>query len=266
VKQTRETNLNLTAHEIKVLEEEDLEEDAFFVFDQNENLINVEIARPVEDNTQKFKRLFVDRATNIEDPRMGLIDSSEDGRDQTFQFNIFQFNIQSSRSLKVDDEGSEVLDQETPKMSAREKHENDAKVRIDPSQNLGSLVINEYVEEEDLTRKTDKNGILGESGLMMSIKETKVKIVWSMLKLKKFFVKGIENEKSFREMNIIDKLFFIFLDAPFDFLRRISIPPGSLDQWNRRFAIICPVFAVLWIFFVTKIYDFASAPPIAFYV
>ena len=260
----RETNIELSYHEQKLLEDEDLEEDAYFVFDSNDRVVDIEIERPDEEKNYRlsFKKMFDGRSTNMPESVKGFAINQDD------RMKTFSLNSQSSGNIKGSDESSEVLDEPEGSRNSNKILEaaKDVTVKLDGNSSLDSYIMEDYVEDEETDRMTDKNIIKHKSDLNLAITETKFKIVWSMLKLKKFFVKGVENEKSFKDMSIIDKLFFIFLDAPFDFLRRLTIPPGSADQWNRRFASIGPIFTVLFIFFATKIYTFDSAPPIAFYV
>ena len=261
----RETHIELNAHEQKLLEDEDLEEDAYFIFDSKDRVVNIEYEKVDEGNNFRlsFKRMFEGRATNYADVTPGFAINQND------RLKTFSLNSYSSGPIRSNDEESEVLDEQENKNNKSQiklEAEKDVKVKIEGKSSLSSFIMEDYVENEEATRSTNKEGIMHKSDLNLAITETKFKIVWSMLKLKKFFVKGVENEKSFKNMSIVDKFLFIFLDAPFDFLRRLTIPPGSADQWNRRFASIGPVFTVLFIFFATKIYEFDKAPPIAFYV
>lgn len=138
--------------------------------------------------------------------------------------------------------------------------------KIDKSMNLENFKKDSYFEKEDSVALSEKELADMQSNFATSVKEYRVKLTWSMLKIKKFVLQGIEGEKPFSELSLLDKIFFITLDAPFDFLRRLTIPPGDPEQWNRRFAVACPVFSVLFIFYSTQNWNLASAPPVSFYV
>ena len=90
---------------------------------------------------------------------------------------------------------------------------------------------------------------------------------WSATRMRMFFHEGIKGETRFRDKSLLQKIMFICLDAPFDFLRRISMPPPADDQWYRPFACIWPTFMML-LFFLTQIWDIRedSTPPISFYI
>ena len=86
------------------------------------------------------------------------------------------------------------------------------------------------------------------SGVATSITNTKNKFVWSMVKMKFFLKKAVKSENPWQDMNWFQKLVYIFIDAPFDFLRRLTIPPGNDEQWDRRFASAFPPLAVTFFF------------------
>lgn len=98
------------------------------------------------------------------------------------------------------------------------------------------MLLNDYVEPLETSERRDEPALKSKSSVEMTIQTTKVKIVWSMIKFKKFLSQGVEGEKPFKEMSLCDKIFFLFLDAPFNFIRRVTMPPGSPEQWNRKFA------------------------------
>lgn len=61
-------------------------------------------------------------------------------------------------------------------------------------------------------------------------------------------------------------MLYIFIDAPLDFLRRITIPPSNDEQWDRRFAMVFPICSVIFFFLASGMIDFTEAPPIVFYI
>jgi Ca2+/Na+ antiporter len=276
----KESHAQLTVHDNKILEMQDVEEDeAYLVYDQDMHLIDVEVPENLEEEQNyvdrrqtRFRRLFASRATNNEGSlRVLNPEYDEDKR------NSQHYKIQDNQSLISDNTNSQQTSLLSPSKvphfmhgnSSLAKKDRDAcdqihLTKIHKSGDIGSMVMKDYVDEEqDSQRFTEKFGPIKEKG---KIQETRVKIVWSMLKMKRFLVNGIENEQPFAQMSIINKLFFIFLDAPFNFIRRLTIPPGSEDLWNRNYACVSPFFSIFFIFAVTGFFDFTSSPPIAFYI
>ena len=96
--------------------------------------------------------------------------------------------------------------------------------------------------------------------------KTKHKMLWSLVKMNNFAFKTIQGESSWKEMNIFQKIIFILVDAPFGFLRKLTIPPSNDEQWDRRFAVIFPVCSVVYFFLVSGMIDFTSPPPLLFYI
>jgi len=51
------------------------------------------------------------------------------------------------------------------------------------------------------------------------------------------------------ERNEIDiEIIFCILDGPFDFLRRITMPPSAADVWFIPFAVGVPIFGTLFVY------------------
>jgi len=53
-------------------------------------------------------------------------------------------------------------------------------------------------------------------------------------------------------MNLFDKILFICVDFPSNFLRDLTIPSCELRSWNRTFFTIFPVTSVFFILLITN--------------
>lgn len=81
-----------------------------------------------------------------------------------------------------------------------------------------------------------------------------------------FLKKAIEGEDPWEELNWFEKLIFITCDAPWDFLRRLTTPPPCREMWFRKFAVVWPIPAIVFICITNEIVTFNESPPILFYV
>lgn len=140
------------------------------------------------------------------------------------------------------------------------------KTRIEASKDLSQFIVEDHVEEEQPLRHTDKSKIIKKSKTRIRAATAKRKIVWSMLKMKKFLKKGIEGEDSFSEKNWFSKIVYIFIDAPMDFIRRLTIPPPDSEAWDRRLAAATPICCVFFIYAVTGFLTFTEVPHFSFWV
>jgi hypothetical protein len=131
---------------------------------------------------------------------------------------------------------------------------------------LTDLLKSQHVSEEESLRKTNKAAIEQKSGARMAASKTKHNLVWSMMKMTKVFRKGIEGETSFSEKSIFGKIFYILIGAPFELLRRITIPPPDGEAWDRRLAAIVPFFAVFFVYATTGFIDFTEVPHFSFWI
>jgi len=68
--------------------------------------------------------------------------------------------------------------------------------------------------------------------------------------MRAFFHHTVKGDESWGEMSILSKILFICLDAPFDFLRRITMPPPADDMCYRPFACIWPT-GMMFLFMIT---------------
>lgn len=157
--------------------------------------------------------------------------------------------------------------------------------------NEGSLMKKEREEEDSMSQITDPDYKLIEdhfsqkhmseleeneehgmkfthqkSNLATSIDNAKHRVVWSVVKMKFFLKKAIKSEDSWSEMNWLQKIIYILIDIPFDFLRRLTIPPGSLEQWDRRFAIVFPPLGLTYFFITAEYIDFTEVPPNIYWI
>ena len=253
--------------------DEALDEDAYFIYDAKNRIVDIQIHKVEDDNTYNdvflIKKSFAARKS-LHRSNTDSIVTDDSKRIESLDNTLKKKpTIQQPQSFESNTTNNEILENSprSPKLvlSLSDKLK---KVKIDKSENLHALIDHNYIDDEEENGHDQEEQMLSnpKSAMNQTVKEYKVKVVWSMLKLKRIFIQGIEGEKPFKELNIIDKILFIFIDAPFDFLRRLTIPPGSEEQWNRRFAVISPIFCILWVFYATGIWDFASAPPISFYI
>ena len=81
-----------------------------------------------------------------------------------------------------------------------------------------------------------------------------------------FMKKATQGETPWDEMNFVQQLIFILVDAPWDFLRRITTPPPHPDMWYRRFAIVFPAPAVFFTMATNDWFLFNEAPKWYWYV
>lgn len=82
----------------------------------------------------------------------------------------------------------------------------------------------------------------------------------------RFLHKSVKSEDPWHELNWLQKIVYVLIDAPFDFLRRLTIPPANDEQWDRRFAVLFPICSIVFFFLVSGIIDFTEAPPVLFYI
>lgn len=69
-------------------------------------------------------------------------------------------------------------------------------------------------------------------------------------------------------MNFVQKTLFVVLDAPTDFIRRITMPPPADDMWFRPFAAGFPFFGTIFVFLANEYWQVGEgeAPPVAFWI
>ena len=282
----RATMGSISAQEQEMLDDADLDEDGYYYKDENDHLVEIKIEKEEEEEEGDFHDKFHRALTNLTDPDADEIENqgsdSDDNKDEKKQNLIPKkkvvFSIQNKESVL---ENSTTENPSTPEIkSVVTKTESKLfdlgekanltdmveKIKIEEGKDLSSFIIDEFYEEVPIDRFSQKQGIFEKSSTRMYASRTKHKIVWSMVKMKKFLKKGVQGEESFSEMNFFKKLLFIFIDAPFDFIRRLTIPPADNEMWNRRIATINPIFSIFFIFFTLQIVTFTKAPPYSFYI
>ena len=302
IAQKRSTIGAISNKEQQMLDTADYDEDAYYYKDELDNLVEVEIE--VEDYHEEEKGEFSHRfdrmmteieesmkidyedeegSTELDNPKNGqnndlkppnsgpnmkvqnndsLLSSNSDNKDKELRYSLLpkiqnmqtqietQNNLTASQKSRFDAELTDKID----------------KTKIEPSKNLSSFIVDEHYEEYEPMTESQKANFHRKGNIAKAASHTKHRIVWSMLKMKKFLKKGIEGEQSFSEMNWFNKIIFIFIDAPIDFIRRLTIPPPDHEQWNRRNAAVVPITSTVFVFTILGILDYKSAPPIAFYV
>lgn len=282
----------LDSKEQKILDDADLDDDAYYIKDENDHLVDIKFVHgdSVADSDDaaegKFERMLTEKTDyEIEDEREdSLVDKDDDDKP-----NQEVFKINSSLNESNDDRGDEyqpklesmktvvpkavsaddavnTSDSPSVKSDLSSLSDKIEKTKIDSSHDLSSLIKDDHYEEQNIDRLTRKDNIIKKSKTRIRAGRAKRKIVWSMLKMKKFLKKGVESEESWEEMSWIKKVIYICIDAPLDFIRRLTIPPADSEMWNRRIAAVVPFFSVFWVFITTGMINFYDAPPIAFYV
>lgn len=127
-----------------------------------------------------------------------------------------------------------------------------------------------HFEDEDILGEQDEEysqKIWNQKSIVSkSLENTKHRVYWSLVKMNRFARKSIAAENPWNEMNIIQKIFYIIIDVPFDFLRRLTIPPSNDEQWDRRFAVVFPECSLIFFFLTTGMIDFSGPPPILFWI
>ena len=83
--------------------------------------------------------------------------------------------------------------------------------------------------------------------LSKSMRRTKAKLVWSMVKMKRRLREGVSAEE-YEKMGCFSKFLYWVIDVPFNFLRSITIPPSTKDTWKRFYGSVFWPFAILMFF------------------
>ena len=86
------------------------------------------------------------------------------------------------------------------------------------------------------------------------------------LRVKRLIKEESKIDEPFKNKNIIGKIVYILIQAPLDFVRKITIPPSDEVAWDRRYASAVPIFSVFFIFVVTGLIDFKSVPHISYWI
>lgn len=89
---------------------------------------------------------------------------------------------------------------------------------------------------------------------------------WALVKSRAYFLSAVQQETHWKDMGIARKALFVILDAPFDFLRRICMPPPADDVWFRPFAAGAPFFGTIFVFLSQGLIDFEEGIPTSFWV
>jgi len=127
-------------------------------------------------------------------------------------------------------------------------------------------MLDQHFSSDDNEKNHEQELIKQRSDLANSMHRTKHRLIWSLVKMKRFLHKTVKPEDPWKEMNILEKVIYILVDIPFDFLRRLTIPPSNEDKWDRRFAVIFPPLSITCFFMMTGYIDFTGPPPIAYWI
>lgn len=122
----------------------------------------------------------------------------------------------------------------------------------------------EEEEEEDNDEK--KKPLKKKGTLRRGLTKVKHQVTWGSFKMRGFLKRAIEGEDPWEDMNAFQKAVFITCDAPWDFVRRLTIPPPCREMWFRKFGVIWPIPAVIFFFLSNSLLPFDAAPPFYFYI
>lgn len=274
----RATVGSVNTQEQQLLDDADLDEDAYYYKDENDHLVDVifENAEGIEeeqgDHDARFNRMLTDKTDHdIEEEDDFASDLEDEDKKPNYKIQdnnsiinkeVDKPSIPKVQSMKTAYEQTNSAE-DTNSVDLKDQID---KTKIEQGKNLTAFLIEDHYEETLPNRHSDKSAIIKKSRTRVRASKTKHKVVWSMLKMKKFLKKGVQGEESFSEMNCFNKVVYVLIDAPFDLMRRLTIPPADNEMWNRRIAAAVPFFSVFFVFAVTGMINFYDAPPIAFYI
>ena len=291
-----------TAHDQQVLDDADLDDEAYYYKDDEDRLVEIKLedsSKPEEVGFEKkFNRMMTDiqeeKDENDEGSEVSYASAYDDQAEESLDNSSYDNNkpikysiavkASSLRStcqpmlLQLDkletikenevhlDDPAKVKEESSKKNYDKSLTDQIDKTRIEPTKDLSQFIVDDHIEELIPARISEKNKIIKKSRTMKRAATAKRKIVWSMLKMKKFLKKGIEAENSFGEMNLFNKIVYILIDAPMDFLRRLTIPPPDSESWDRRLAAATPICSIFFIYAVTGFITFTEVPHFSFWI
>lgn len=256
---------------------------AFFYVDDDDKIVDIEVEKSDEDEDEvmesKFENILsisVNRpkedSMSQDDERSGTI-SLDSENDDTWSYGINSSShlSQNYSQPMVPKVGDLVVVGNNTGSNNKNGNTIDLNYKIETTKiektgNLNEFIIEDHVSEVETLRVTDKEGIQPKGRVRKRVHRTKHKIVWSMLKMKKFLKKGIQAEQSWDEMGIFSKILYVFIDAPIDFIRRLTIPPPDGEAWDRRIATVMPFFSFFFVYVALGLIDFRNVPHFSFWI
>jgi len=178
-------------------------------------------------------------------------------------------NVPRNDSMKRDLLDTEEDDLNPPKINdSKAMSQNDDNISsiFEDSQDIIGIIKHDHFEEHKLIEESVLHKFPLKNGFTNSLHLTGHKLSWGLIKMNRFILKGVKAEDPWGEMNWFQKIVYVLVDAPFDFLRRLTIPPANDEQWDRRFAMAFPLCSVIFFFLVSGIIDFQGPPPYLFYI
>jgi hypothetical protein len=289
-----------TAQDQQILDDADLDDEAYYFKDDEDRLVEIKL----EDSSKKeeagfenkFNRIMTDIQEENDDGEgsdvsyASAYDQAEESLDNASYDNNkpikYSIDVKASSlnstvvpmlpqldKLETIKENEVLLDDPVKVKEESSKNNFDRsltdqidKTRIEPTKDLSQFIVDDHIEELIPARISEKNKIIKKSRTMKRAATAKRKIVWSMLKMKKFLKKGVAAESSFSEMNLFNKIVYILIDAPMDFLRRLTIPPPDSESWDRRLAAATPICSIFFIYAVTGFITFTEVPHFSFWI
>ena len=252
--------------------------DAYFYTDEDDHLVDIEVEDGLG-NTNKFGQFLsvttannrINGSVDTDSSRQLSLGTDENGKSYGINADSNMAKTMSKPMVPKMDELVEKKGDQSPANGSSssidpELKDKVGKAKIDKEKDLSKLVVDEHFEEHEALKYSNKDAIEEKGSARKRAHRTKHKIVWSMLKMKKFMKNGIRGEQSFKEMGIISKILYIMIDAPLDFVRRLTIPPPDGEAWDRRIAAVMPFFCIFFIYVVTGFIDFTEVPHFSFWI
>jgi Ca2+/Na+ antiporter len=211
-----------------------------------------------------------------------VISDKMDSRKKKREMLITMQNIDSPviQLSKREEEERLLEDEASPRGSSAVKINksisNDASVQLsyESSQIFdGSSLHSDSIKDTHFDEKSEEQDyeanpalVIQKSIISRSLERTKHRVLWSLVKMNRFAKKSIAAENPWNQMNIIQKILYIIIDIPFDFFRRLTIPPGNDEQWDRRFAVAFPFCSLTFFFLAAGLIDFSGLPPFYYWI
>mmetsp|Transcript_33268 Transcript_33268/g.32705 ORF Transcript_33268/g.32705 Transcript_33268/m.32705 type:complete len:547 (-) Transcript_33268:112-1752(-) len=264
-----------------VEENEEDEEEAYFYQDSNDRIVEIERIeqrKTVQDGDPQRFRISLNNQDK-ESFRSGTsytesLDSEKNGQHEKKE----QYNINGEGNLAKSYTSPMVPRAEEISFSVNEnngkKHDLSEGDRFEKEPALGkldetnakSIVIEDHVDEINASQRSNDGSVETKGRMRRGAEKVRRKVVWSMLKMKKFMKTGIQGEESWEEMSVLKKIIFVLVDTPLNFVRKLTIPPADGEQWDRNYAALSPFFSIAFVYIIVGLIDFKTVPHLSFWI